>query len=394
MSLFDKKGPILVTCPKAMPPYLQAELEALGMPHPEPLDAGVLTKGTLMDCMRLNLHVRTGHRVLFELASFQAFGPDDLHREVRAYPWETVMDPDGYFSVSASIRDTEVNDSRFAGLRVKDGVADRFMEKFDRRPDSGPDQARGVNLFLHWRGARATLYLDTSGEPLPRRGYRKRPHTAPMQETLAAACILASTWPEIARTGGHFIAPMCGSGTLVIEAALLAMNGAPGLLREHFSFMHLKGYNPKRFQHLVDQAEDGETPDIPGRIIATDIDPAAMEAARANAEAAGVAHCIEFRTCDFRETEIPDGPGVIMLNPEYGERLGDERELVDTYKAIGDFFKSHCQGKTGYIFTGNLKLAKRVGLRTSRRLPFWNAKIECRLLEYELYAGSRKAGKE
>jgi len=372
-----------------MPEYLEAELKELGFKETFLLDAGVQVKGTLTDCMRLNLWVRTGHRVLFEMKRFDAFGPDQLYAAVHALPWEDYIERDGYFRVDASIRDTQVNDSRFAALRVKDAVADRFSDKFGSRPDSGPE-TRGSCLFLHWRGRNATMYLDTTGEPLPRRGYRKRPHSAPMQETLGAACILAAGWPKIAEQGGHFIVPMCGSGTLAIEAALMAMNGAPGLLRDNFAFMHIPGYDPAVWDDLIDAAEDAENPDIPGRIIATDHDPAAIEAAIDNARIAGVGDFIEFDTCDFTETEIPEGPGIVMLNPEYGERLGEVEELKAVYKGIGDFFKQRCGGKTGFIFTGNSKLAKRVGLRTKSRRIFFNAKIECRLLEYELYAGTRK----
>jgi len=389
MSIFNTKSSILITCPKGIPEYLEAELKTLGFKETHLLDAGVMVQGTLMDCMRLNLWVRTGHRVLFELKYCTAAGPDELYQQVAAMPWEDYIPKDGYFRVDASIRDTEVNDSRFAGLRVKDAIADRFMKLFDSRPDSGPE-TKGVCLFLHWRGRQATLYLDTTGDPLPRRGYRKRPHTAPMQETLAAACILASDWPARAAEGEHFIAPMCGAGTLAIEAALMAMNGAPGLLRESFAFMQINGYDEQAWEALINAAEDAENPEIKGRIIATDHDPEAVEAARDNARIAGVGDFIEFGTCDFAETDVPEGPGIVMLNPEYGERLGEEKALEAVYARIGDFFKQECGGKTGYIFTGNSTLAKRVGLRTKSRRIFFNAKIECRLLEYELYAGTRK----
>jgi putative N6-adenine-specific DNA methylase len=389
MTRFSDTAPILVTCPKGMSGFLATELAGLGLTSGEILEAGALGSGTLEDCMRLNLHVRTGHRVLFELKRFDAPGPDELYRAVKSIPWEEHIHKDGYFRVDASIRDTAVTDSRFAAVRVKDAVADRFMERFGSRPDSGPE-TRGVCLFLHWRGRLATLYLDTTGEPLPRRGYRKRPHTAPMQETLAAACVMASDWPELAAQGGHFIAPMCGSGTLAIEAALMAMHGAPGLLRDDFAFMRLPGYDPALWERLTNEAEDAETPDFSGRIIATDHDPTAIEAARDNARNAGVGDFIEFAVCDFSQTEVPDGPGVVMLNPEYGERLGDARALEPVYRAIGDFFKQRCGGKKGFIFTGNPALAKCVGLKAKRRHILFNAKIECRLLEYELYEGTRK----
>jgi putative N6-adenine-specific DNA methylase len=389
MTLFEKEAPILVTCPKGIPEYLQTEIETLGFKDAQQLDAGVLVRGSIRDCMRLNLWVRTGHRVLFELKKFRAFDADELYKEVLTIPWDEYIAKDGYFRVDASIRDTTVNDSRFAGLRVKDAVADYFMEKYKERPNSGPETT-GICLFLHWRENQATLYLDTTGEPLPKRGYRKRPHTAPMQETLAAACILAADWPRLAEEGGHFIVPMCGSGTLAIEAALMALKGAPALLRNNLAFMQLPGYNPDEWEKLASEAEDAENSDIKGKIIATDNDPEAIEASKDNARLAGVGDFIEFKLCDFTETEVPEGPGIVMFNPEYGERLGDIKELEEVYKGIGDFFKQHCGGKSGFIFTGSPILAKRVGLKTKRRRIFYNAKIECRLLEYELYAGTRK----
>jgi len=390
MSIFTERTTILATCPLGMAPFLEAELQELGCSDLRRLDSGVLTTGDMEDCMRLNLHLRTAHRVLFELKRFRAEDADELYHEVRRIPWERIMEVDGYLSVSSNVRNDAVNDSRFANVRIKDGVVDRFMDKFGRRPDSGPDQARGICLFLHWRGDRATLYIDTSGEPLTKRGYRKMPHKAPMQETLAAACILASDWRERAEQGGHFVAPMCGSGTLAIEAALIALNRAPGMLREQFAFMHLKNYDGTAWKRLRNQTRKRNIPTIPGRIIATDRDPQAVEAARRNARVAGVEEFMEFTVCDFTGTEVPEGGGVVMLNPEYGKRLGDIKALEPVYKGIGDFFKQHCGGYTGYVFTGNLDLAKRVGLRTKRRIIFYNASIECRLLEYELYAGTRK----
>lgn len=390
MPMFTDPTTILATCPLGMAPFLRAELEALGFPEIRELESGVLTRGTLADCMRLNLHLRTAHRVLFEVDRIRAKDTDALYGRIARLPWEQVMDADGYLSVSSSVRNDSVRDNRFANVRIKDAVADRFMNAFGRRPDSGPDQGRGVCLFLHWRGDQATLYVDTTGEPLSKRGYRRMPHKAPMQETLAAACVLASTWRESMDMGGNFIAPMCGSGTLAIEAALIALNRAPGMLRERFALMHLTAFDAGHWKKLRAEARKQKAGSIPGRIIATDRDPKAIEAARKNARMADLEEHIEFQVCDFRDTDIPEGAGVVMLNPEYGKRLGDMQALEPVYKGIGDFFKQRCGGYTGYIFTGNMNLAKRVGLRTRRRIIFFNASIECRLLEYELYAGTRK----
>lgn len=207
-----------------------------------------------------------------------------------------------------------------------------------------------------------------------------------MQETLAAAVIMATGW----KGHGHFINPMCGSGTLAIEAALAGLNRPPGLLRDNFGFMHLKEFKEAFWNDLRAQAKREAKKSLQCRIIATDIRREAVEAARKNAATAGVEHLIEFSSCDYSETSIPEGEGVVILNPEYGERMGKIKELESVYKGIGDFFKQRCKGFKGYLFTGNLDLAKKVGLKAKRRIPFFNGGIECRLLEYELYEGSRK----
>ena len=183
---------------------------------------------------------------------------------------------------------------------------------------------------------------------------------------------------------------MCGSGTLAIEAALIALDRAPGLLRSNYGFMHLKGFDESSWKTLRRKIRAEAKDRLDGRIIATDISQQAVEAAKKNAMTAGVDRFIEFGVCDFSETPVPTNGGVVILNPEYGERLGEIEKLKETYRKIGDFFKKKCQGYKGYVFTGNLDLAKKVGLRTKRRIPFYNGPIECRLLEYDLYEGSRK----
>lgn len=375
---------ILVTCPKGLPPYLRAELEALGLPARE-LISGVETLGNLALCMRLNLVLRTGHRVLFELARFRAADPVALGVELERIPWEDIIPVDGHLTVDSSVQNDNVRDERYVNQKAKDAIVDRILEQEGRRPNSGPDPV-GACVFIHWRGTEATVYLDTTGAPLSRRGYRKMPHKAPLQETLAAAIVLATGYDG----SGHFLGPMCGSGTLGIEAALIALNRAPGLLRSDFAFQHLVGFDPEAFELLRREARAQSRKTIAGRILVSDNDPAAIEAARQNALTAGVEGHLEFQVCDFREAEVPDGPGICVLNPEYGARMGDADRLAETYAGLGDFFKQSLSGWRGFVFTGNMDLAKRVGLRPKRRIPFFNAKIECRLLEYELYSGTRK----
>jgi len=380
-----QKSKILITCARGIPPFLKDELLALGFPVLSEAVAGVETEGTLDDAQKLNLFLRTAHRVLLVLKEFEANDADALYRELSSIAWEELIPADGYVCVTSSVETPAIRDTRFASLRCKDAVVDRIKEKRGTRPDSGPERGRSV-VHLYWKDSRCTVYLDTSGESLSRRGYRKIPLAAPMQETLAAAVVLATGW----QGKGSFVNPMCGSGTLAIEAALIALGRAPGSLRGNFGFMHVPGYNEALWQELREDARKRSKKELSGRIIATDIDPDAIEAAKKNAATAGVEHRVEFAVCDFSETPVPEGGGVVIMNPEYGERMGEAAQLETVYKGIGDFLKQKCGGYTGYVFTGSPTLAKRVSLKPKRSIPFWNSGIECRLLEYELYEGSRK----
>ncbi len=385
MSFWTKKSRIVITCAKGVPPYLKQEILSLGLPVLSAGMAEVETEGTMEDALRLNLQIRTGQRILFLLESFNANAPDDLYKRISRINWEDYIPEDSYFSVTSSIHNPTIKDSRFANVKCKDAVVDRIKEKRGRRPDTGPERDRIV-VHLYWKGNVAQVFLDTSGEPLSKRGYRMIPLKAPMQETLAAAVVLATGW-----TGnGNFINPMCGSGTLAIEAASIALNRGPGLLRSNYGFMHLRGFDESSRKTLRRKIRAEAKDRLNGRIIATDVSQQAVEAAKKNAMTAGVDRFIEFGVCDFSQTPVPTNGGVIILNPEYGERMGEIEKLRETYKEIGDFFKKKCQGYKGYVFTGNLDLAKKVGLRTNRRITFYNGPIQCRLLEYDLYEGSRK----
>jgi 23S rRNA G2445 N2-methylase RlmL len=382
------KSRILITCPKGIPPFLKTELSALNFPVLSEHAAAVGTEGTLEDAFRMNLRLRTAHRVLVELGEFSAKNADELYRGTAALDWEEHLPADGYVCVTSSVENPTIRDTRFATLKCKDAIVDRIKEKRGMRPDSGPLRDRSV-VHLYWKDERCVVYLDTSGETLSRRGYRKIPLQAPMQETLAAAVVLATGWEGT----GAFVNPMCGSGTLAIEAALIALDRAPGLLRSNFGFMHLNGYDDALWRGLRDAARKESKKSLTGRIVATDISPEAIEAARKNAATAGVDHLIEFGVCDFAETPASEGCGVVVLNPAYGERMGELAKLEETYKRIGDYLKQKCRGYTGYVFTGNPGLAKKVSLKPKRSLPFFNSGIECRLLEYDLYEGTKKIKK-
>ncbi len=381
-----KRNRIFITCSRGVDLYLEQEVAELGFPIFFKTQAGIETEGTMQDAMDLNLRLRTGLRVLFLVAEFVAADPEALYRKVNDIAWEDIIRLNGYFSITATVDTPTIDNTRFASQKCKDAIVDRFMKKFNKRPDSGPERSRAV-FHLHWQGEDCRIYIDTSGEPLSKRGYRKIPYMAPMQETLAAAIIRTSGWHD----SGCFINPMCGSGTLAIEAALAGMNRPAGILRNNFGFMHLKDFDAEAWEELRSKAKAEVKKGLKSRIIATDISDEAIEAAQKNALTAGVEHLIEFKVSDFAETEIPEGSGVVVMNPEYGERLGKAAELEKVYGRIGDFLKQKCRGYSGYVFTGNPELAKKIGLRTSRKMPFFNGPIECRLLEYELYGGSRKA---
>ncbi|MBI5074168.1 MAG: class I SAM-dependent RNA methyltransferase [Nitrospirae bacterium] len=383
------KNRIFITCSRGIDHYIEQEAAQLGFSIFFRTQAGIETEGTMMDAMDLNLRLRTGLRVLFLVAEFTAEDPEALYRKIHDIAWEEVIPLSGYFSITSTVDTPTIDNTRYASQKCKDAIVDRFLKKFNKRPDSGPERDRAV-LHLHWQGEDCRIYIDTSGEPLSKRGYRKIPYKAPMQETLAAALVKASGWND----SGSFINPMCGSGTLAIEAALIALNRPAGILRNNFGFMHLKGYDAHAWEELRNDAKTEVKKGLQSRIIATDISPEAVEAAMKNARTAGVEHLIEFSVSDFADTEVPEGGGVVVMNPEYGERLGRAAELEKVYGRIGDFLKQKCRGYTGYVLTGNPDLAKIIGLRSSKKMLFFNGPIECRLLAYELYSGSRKSRAE
>lgn len=378
---------MIITCSKRLSPYVEKEVTDLGFSVERTFPTGVELMATVNECIRLNLNLRCGSQVLYSLKVFNANSPEDIYRHVKEFPWHEVLPADGYFTVTNQVDHPTVNNSMFVNVKVKDAIADAMRSKAGKRPDSGSALDKAV-IHLFWRDNRAELFLDTSGETLSKHGYRKIPGKAPMLEGLAAATIMATKWDR----QSPFVNPMCGSGTLAIEAALMATNRRPGLFRTNYAFMHVIGFDEdvyaREYRKMEDQVR--EVPDL--RIIATDISDDAIKISKVNAGLAGVEKYIDFAICDFEETTIPETPGVIYFNPEYGERLGEISALQNTYERIGDFMKKKCQGYLGYIFTGNLDLAKKIGLKASRRIEFYTAKLDCRLLEYELYGGTRRGG--
>jgi putative N6-adenine-specific DNA methylase len=388
MEVFNTPNKVIITCNKRLSPYLQQEVKELGFDIVRAFPTGVELKVSVNDTIKLNLNLRTASQILYSLKEFSANNPAELYEELSTIAWEELIQFDGYFSVSSNVDNETISTPLFANVKVKDAIVDRIKDKKGMRPNSGPENNKAV-VHLYWKDDRAEIFLDTSGETLAKHGYRKIPGKAPMLEALAASTIIASKWDG----ASAFVNPMCGSGTLAIEAALIATNRKPGLLRMNYSFMHFIGYDETVFfqerRLLKDQINKKATP----QIIASDISEEAINVSKMNARTAGVEQLISFEVCDFAETHVPKEGGVILFNPEYGERLGTHSKLEITYKRMGDFMKQECKGYRGYIFTGNPDLAKKIGLRASRRIEFYNGKLDCRLLEYELYEGTREKTK-
>jgi putative N6-adenine-specific DNA methylase len=383
---FELKGKVAITCKDRFSIYLEQELKALGFKTKAVFRTHIELYATLNECIFLNLHLRTASHVLYEIKSFYLHKADDIYRRVKSLPWEEYIDNDTYFSVISHVDNESVDNPLFVNVRIKDAIVDRFRENTGKRPDTG-SALDGAVFQLFWKDTQASLYINTSGETLAKHGYRKIPGQAPMLEALAAAAIYATEWDHET----PFVNPMCGSGTLAIEAVMMATNRFPGLFRDHYAFMHIQGYNAKIFNQLKEELES-KIKVVPNlNVIASDISEQAVLFSKENAETAGVADLIQFEICDFENTTVPEtGSGVVFFNPEYGERLGDELELASLYQRIGDFMKKRCAGYAGYVFTGNFSLAKKIGLRTSRRIEFYNGTIDCRLLKYELFKGSSK----
>jgi putative N6-adenine-specific DNA methylase len=386
MQVFHTKSKVIITCNKRLSTYLAEEVLALGYTIVREFPTGVELNITLNECIKLNLNLRCASQILYCLSSFKINSPEELYREVVDMPWEELIDFSGYFSVTSNVDNETITTPLFTNLKVKDAIVDRIKDKKGIRPNSGSDANKTV-VHLYWKDQNADIFLDTSGETLAKHGYRKIPGKAPMLEALAAGVILSTKWDQ----RSPFINPMCGSGTLAIEAALLATNRRPGLYRMNYGFMHIIGYEEEVFFAERRILKEQVVKNLDLKIVASDISEDAVEISRNNAKTAGVDTIITFQVCDFADTEVPqEGEGVVVFNPEYGERLGVHSQLELTYKRIGDFMKQQCKGYTGYIFTGNPDLAKKIGLKASRKLEFYNGKLDCRMLEYELYTGTRR----
>jgi putative N6-adenine-specific DNA methylase len=368
------------TVARGLEPIAAQELERLGAREVRPDFTGVHFVGDLALLYRVNLWARTIFRVLVNLREFPCPDAEHLYQEVQKIDWEQYLEPHNTIAVNATGGNQKLNHTHFTALQVKNAIVDQQRDQFGER-SSVDTQDPDVLINAHIYQDRCTLSLDSSGTSLHRRGYRPAMGPAPLKETLAAALLDMAEWePSL-----PFLDPLCGSGTLPLEASLKSLNIAPGLFREQFAFETWLDFDPDLWDELLKEATNSELPELKAPITGSDRDPDILNQARINAQQCGVADQVTFTQTELSQLEAPTDCGVIICNPPYGERLGDAKELGDFYKLLGDVFKQRFKGWTAFVLTGNKELAKRVGLKASRRIPVYNGSIACTLLKYELY---------
>ena len=367
------------TAARGLEPVVAAELRALGFDNISETTGGVAFQGSLAAGYKANLWLRSATRVLLRLAHFPAQSPQALYEAARQLPWEEFLSVYQTLAVHANVRDSAMTHSHYVALKTKDAIVDRFRDKFGRRP-SVDTRMPDVQINVHLAADQCTISLDMSGDSLHKRGYRTRTGSAPLNEALAAGIL------HLAGYDGTqpFYDPMCGSGTFVIEAALIAGNIAPGLTRERFGFMSWSTFAQESWHELLQEAREAQRP-IPAPIAGSDISGPMITMALKNARRANVLQHVKLRRSDISEVNSPAETGIVLCNPPYGERIGEKKALQALYRRIGDVYKQRFRGYNGFIFTGNIELLKSVGLKTNQRIILYNGPIESRLVRYALY---------
>lgn len=358
---------------------LTDELRALGAQKASPRKRAVTFEGDKKLLYKINFHCRTALRILRPIKKFDARTSDDLYQCIRQVNWNNYLAPENTFAVSAVVNDApEFNNSLFVAQRVKDAVCDRIRIKKGARPSvdlENPD----LRLSIHLSGTRGTLSLDASGEPLYKRGYRAGGGAAPLNEVLSAGIIKMSNWNGQA----PFVDPMCGSGTLPIEAAMIAMNRAPGLIGREYGFMKWPDYESELLDTIREEARAAALEECPASIMGSDIDEDVLNFAKNNANNAGLKQAVKFSQTDISEIEPPQGRGTMVANAPYGERLETDG-LEHLYHRIGEAMRERFPGYTCYILTGNPEAARAIRLKQASRRELYNGKIECQLIKYKI----------
>ena len=365
---------------------LSKELESLGATDIEILKRAVSCEGDLTLLYKANLWLRTGIRILVPIKKFEVLNEQDLYDQLLEVNWEEYLNLDQTFVVDVVTLSESMNHSHFLSLKTKDAIVDWFRERTRKRPNidtSDPD----IKFHVHINAKHeCTLLLDSSGEGLHRRGYRTDGGDAPLNEVLAAGLIQLSGW----KGDQPFVDMMCGSGTILIEAAMLAINKPPGMNRP-FSFQNWPDYDDELWANIQKEASD-QIKEQEHPIIGVDLNFKAIRVAEQNIEAAGLEDIIRVRRTNFNKYLPPEGPGVMIINPPYGLRIESD-DIFDLYQEIGDKMKQDFSGYTAWILSGNFDALKHVGLRPKRKIPLLNGQLECKFQAYELYRGTKKIHK-
>ena len=356
------------------------ELAALGIAA-NAVPGGVAFAGGWDACYRANLWSRLASRILWRIGDFRYRNEQEIYAAARAVDWPRYFRVERTLRVNVTAQKSPLKSLEFATLRIKDAVCDRFRDALGKRPSverASPDVR--VHAFLEAEAG--TLYMDTSGEPLFKRGWRAEEAEAPLRENLAAGIVMLTGWTS----GEVLLDPMCGGGTLLVEAAAMARGRAPGAKRA-FAFEKLAAYDAALWERIKREAHGKETaPSLYG----SDIDAKALAAARRNLAQAGVERWVALERVDVLERPSPAAAGVMLMNPPYGERMGSAAELTRFYPLLGDALKKRFAGWRCYIFTADLRLPQLIRLQPARRVPLWNGALECRLYEFRIVAGSNR----
>lgn len=371
---------LFATCARGLESVLVDELRALGSPEVVPGRGGVHFLGDLPLLYKANLWLRSAIRVLWPILQATVLSPEELYDAVQTVDWSRYLTPEHTLAVDSNVRDSHITHSKYAALKVKDAICDQFIARCGKRPSVNVDEPM-VGLNLHIYRDEAVLSLESSGESLHKRGYRPILTRAPLNEALAAALVLMTGW-----TGETpFVDPLCGSGTLCIEAAWIALRRPPGLTRRRFGFMGWMNFDVALWTELRDQARRQVRARLAHPVLGFDQRRDALHFSQSNARAAGIGNLVQFHVKDLRDFRPPDGPpGVILCNPPYGERIGEEKELIGLYREMGKVFQEVCQGWKVFVFTGNAFLARKINIKPARQVHLFNGKIPCQLLEFEV----------
>ena len=377
---------LFASCPPGIADLTAAELRDCGATQLREFKLGVQFEGTLETAYRACMWSRTASRVLMPLAVFSAPTADALYEGVATVNWLDHIAPNGTLAIDLSGATSGITHTHFGALKTKDAIVDQIRERAGERPTINLDQP-DVRIDVRLDRDRATVSLDLSGESLHRRAYRARGVAAPLKENLAAAILLRCGWPAIAQAGGAFLDPMCGSGTLVIEAALMALDIAPGSMRSHFGFIGWRGHDRELWQKVVDEARARRAATANARLILRgyDADPGAVHAAIENSERAKLRGFVHIERRDLAQlTSEGQASGLLVTNPPYGERIGDQEHLLSLYELLGRKLRENFEGWKAAVFTGNPSLAKAIGINARRSHTLFNGRIECRLLRFDV----------